>query len=300
MKHILTGLALAACLGQSALAAPVLLCDGTYIASQRWLSSMKTGVFQGGRPLGPVTIRVRECGDAITLTAQGTTIALRRSLAGSATYIGTHQTRGPRLEFTLTAQTPRTIGGTMVASDGQLGLKRTLALMLKKGEAADMTACAHEAAQFDAATPGPDPAALTGLFKAQNLQPAPGFSLSDYIRSTSVTARDITHMSIYMGADGTILPRVSDAALQQAICTGKPGRYAPPAYVINFKLTTVRSSRTDSFAYMQVIDIETGKILEQQEGISEGEGTPAVTAAMNTAWGKTGFGIGQMGDGLAK
>ena len=112
----------------------IIPCDGTYATSQKWLADIVGTAIQGACSLGSIELKTLKCGNTITISADGMNVSLDRISSDSNTFKGNHKGT-PNLEFTLNAKTPQHISGRMIASDGQLTLKRPLAVILQSGSA---------------------------------------------------------------------------------------------------------------------------------------------------------------------
>lgn len=286
MKTFLASLAMSLTLGSSIMAAPILICDGTYIASQQMLSG-RGYVVQGARGLGSVKIKVQECGAKISITAQGMTIPLTRTSDTIAHYTGTFQTPKPLLTFNLTAFTPRTIGGTMKASDGSLTINRTMALMLKSGKPANLEGCVNDTA-MPTLYPNVENAIIetfAALKKSANAN-----NPADHIQSiTKTTTRtDATasyDVRLYLDANGDILSKQSLQDLQTLVC-GAGNDANTPKYTLEFLIDKANTSTKTS---VQVVEISTGKIIETQTASGN-----AMTASITKAWQKLEFKTGAL------
>lgn len=150
-----------------------------------------------------------------------------------------------------------------------------------------LVAATPSAAQQDGGAPGPSgiseeeaAAVVAQAMRERGLTPPPGsaLSLEDYLSTREGGAT--RHVSLWVGPEGHIIPSQEWRDAHPDYCEGK-GRYMKgAAKLVNFKLSRVPGGH---YAFMQLIDVETGLIEGQREGQGSG-GAGGLADALDDAW----------------
>ena len=279
MKYITMLGLLTILMSNTAQAEIVIPCDGTYASSQAWLADIGGTAIQGSRSLGSIKLKVRACGNTITISADGMNVSLGRISSDSNTFKGKHKGT-PNLEFTLNAKTPQHISGRMIASDGQLTLKRPLAVILQSGSAPKLENC-------EAATVPTDlrqyALSVIDLFKYLALSPKSGFGYEDYIHDDSNTEKRQSSVYFYIDHSQSVLAKLereqgfvscSTPAVKDFLVLPK----------IKAKFNILPQGDSMSFQ-LQIIDVSSEfKILQEHSVKASGNSKEDVANAMIALW----------------
>lgn len=265
----------------SAMAAPELrpMCTGTYTIYSGTIegqSGSQTHFIQNKRSQGKGTLDVRKCGREMVLDSEFE-LLLNQSILNDAEYHGELNMGGVTREFTFTSVNPRKMTGIMQAGDGELSLKRGLELVYQSGSAPDLQGCSD-----DSAPPGPNrktsvaETQIASAFNSIGLNPdtANGYSFDDYVWQATSDG-ETAWVSFQLGSSGSIIPVKSEISLEE-ICSGEAGKLDVARQILSFKIFRLEDS---THVFAQLIDLETGKILQQQEGVEDSTSDSAVKSA---------------------
>lgn len=285
MKHLAL-LSVLACSIQALHAAPITPCNGNYEASQKWLAALGGPTIQGGRSLGTVQIKVLDCGNKINLSADGLSIQLSRSPANSNTFKGS-RAGTPNLDFTLEATTAHHIKGKMIASDGELTLKRPLAIILQSGSAPKFDSCSQN--DKNPKDLNQDALSLIKLFEQLKLSPADNFEYADYMHINTWEDKKKSSITLYLDAKNRMLPIIKKKNLNQASCSGnKKQRFSRPVTKITF-ITQRQAEKVELTLKISQTSNPSKILQEQKSQISQSTVDTtivAMTKAMTDTWNK--------------
>lgn len=90
------------------------------------------------------------------------------------------------------------------------------------------------------------------------------------------------HLGILPGSDNAILPAIRTATRFREICRAKEGKLDPPRRPLDFKIYEVENPHGFN-AFAQIIDIETGKSIDQRESKVVGLDDAALADPMQDA-----------------
>ena len=294
--------------GDPALAGKTTLpCQGSYQAMSGTVTLAAGGVvvLPRKRKEGIVHLTYESC-DRVTLNGSGARMTLVRDGTGGG-WTGRMTGGGATRVFQFQALTPRRLTSHMVAVGGGLTVQRGMELTLQTGTENQPTDCVFDTDSKDFSLM--DGAAEAFMAARGLTPPTPDFSRRDYFRARE-TSHDVVqesrkgsvqHVSFLLGRDNAILPSTRGKTRFREACRSNKGELDPPRRMLNFKIHELAPpQRFDVFA--QLIDIETGKILNQSEAIVEGTGEAALATAMGQAAAElegTGVEIGGLSDGRA-
>lgn len=241
-------------------------------------------------------VKVSQCGRQFVLTQGGKRMVFLQSVMDDSLYVA-QDIGTEKAELTVRVVDHKFMVGE-VAGESH-GYKFRFPLVMEPREIAppDMKGC-DDARQPDEeeGTQTTGAQGLTGALALQGKAPAPGYGLSDYVlASTAADGSQKTWLNLSM--EGKILPAEPPTPDMVRICT-TDGRSLidPPRYRLNFKQKAVEDG---IYVFVQVIEIETGKILEQREGFAASPAPADRAQAMNTAWSKLDFSVGAPSDGYS-
>lgn len=290
------------CCQQLAYAEKIIPCNGTYEASQKWLASLGYTI-QGKKDLKPTEVKVLECGNTLEISQHGKTISLKRTTANSNTFKG--EIKGlPTINLNLEAVSAQHMKGLMIASDGELTLKRPVAMILESGTTPNIESCEVRSPARPMHT---NTLALAIVLTQDGIFPSKGRSYQDYIHegksnptyverhegSKTYDLHDSHSVSFYIDDKGAILPKMSDQRLLKGVCSPKEKRLALADKLINIKIIQY-GRQIDVF--LQINNMN-GKITKQYTGIMNGEGVRRISQTIKKAWIKANIPIKSMSDG---
>ena len=272
-----TWLTTAAFLGFSAVAVTASpgICPGTYLGFQATLSGPVLGVFQGRKPTGQVTVTTSNCGNTLKVKPNdGPPMTLER-IAGGA-YTGAIKMQGRAITLSLSAASHQFVSGSMIISGGGLTLARSMDLLL------------HSATDVDDQN---YPKTDTHLVSSENTigvtialekfgaPSADAGESSEFISSAGASNETNGWVSISLDGNGKAIKREDLTLTRQQICNGKINEDIPKQ-ILNFKII---QTDVDTYVFAQLIDLITGKISIQTEGLSEGLDRLSVASAAQKA-----------------
>ncbi|MFT5797451.1 MAG: hypothetical protein ACI84R_001511 [Candidatus Azotimanducaceae bacterium] len=272
-----TWLTTAAFLGFSAVAVTASpgICPGTYLGFQATLSGPVLGAFQGRKSTGQVTVTTSNCGNTLKVKPNdGPPMTLERSSGGA--YIGAIKMQGRAITLSLSAASHQFVSGSMIISGGGLTLARSMDLLLQSATDVDDQNC---------------PKAVTHLVSSENtigvtmaLEKfgAPAVDAgksSEFISSADASNKTNGWVSISLDENRNAIKRKNLTLTRQQICNGKVFENRPKN-ILNFKIV---QTDVDTYVFAQLIDLETGEILKQTAGLSEGVDIIAVASSAQKA-----------------
>lgn len=246
-------------------------------------------------------LRMGQCGRAMTLTIQGTTVTLYQEAMDDRTWSGPiDMGDGVARDMRLTLDADRNLRGGLVATDGVSRVTRPVWLTLDTPVETRFEGCVD-----DAPPPPPDrglrpeAAALANAMAERGMIPADNLSLLDYIE-TSVRGEESVRVRLRLSMDGAVLPRL-DVALRKldpesAYCLDE--RWIdPPVRYLDFQVHTVDG---DPFVFARTIDIATSRIQAQAEGSPDTHTMDGLNTALSDAWTRLNPEIGPLTDGISR
>lgn len=285
MKHAVLPALVLLSLSEAAAAPGFLpMCEGTYEIYSGTITAQaegQTSMIQSPRPQGRGTLKVSQCGRQMNLTSDFE-LLLDQSMLEDARYHGQLDMGGVAREFTFDVVHPRLMTGKMEAAGQGLALSRGLKLVYLSGQAPDMKGCQDDPAEAALQSALSSPAsAVVDAMQAHGLKPPANSSLSpgDYIWRTSDTDGS-AKLAFLIGESGAIVPARRTPVTLEEICSGEAEKIDTPRRVLDFKIFTLDDS---SHVFVRVIDLQTGRILEQREGVVSRTGSKAIGEAAASA-----------------
>lgn len=278
-------------------------CNGTYtLHSAGAVGTAGPMTIPVGKPvLTGAQIELGQCGRELVLTADGVTAVLYQEVMNDRIYSGSlDMGDGAKRRLTLTVGDDRNLRGSLVATDGHAQVTRPLWVMLTKPSETRFEGCVDDDEELSAPRGlSHEATVVLNHLSSLGFVPAESLQFEDYVAMKSPDAQS-THVSLRISREGAVLPRPEIAAEQMddasAYCIGDE-RLDPARQVLDFK---VAYADEDPFVFARIIDIETGKILQQVEGKPAKAGEGALQSAVEDAWLKLSPPLTQMTDGVLR
>lgn len=262
--------------------APV-FCNGTGRLFTSDVAGRSGGVYAvipGSAGDDEVTVEVLECGRAIRVwvPAEARTINLVQSPTHDLQYTDTIEIQGERATFSMFRSDARTLQGTFEVNALEADLYADVTLEVTDAHAPNMAGCEDDPEpEFVPRGVNMSHAALADALTATGRTLPANANFSDFISAEPDAPSGMEAVYVRLGADGDILPSTIRALSVADICSGRFGTAEPPVHVLRFKVFTFERTTT---VFVQRVEIETGKIIEQHEGAATGENESSVTRAM--------------------
>jgi len=254
---------------------------------------------------GLFNVEVGQCGRQFVISQGGKQMLFLQSGTDEALYIaqdiGTEEA----------TKTMRVVGHKVmigkIEGDSH-GFKYTFPVAMEPRDISmpDMEGCAADDDRAEPAEFALENAAARAFLANRGMTPPPGFAPDDFFRTID-TEHDVAsasrkgsirHIRFLLGRGNAVLP---ETGLRE-ICRAGANRLDPPRRMLNFKIFPMENP--DGYlVFAQEIDIETGKILVQAEGESDGRGAIAVQEGMaQAAQGleSRGTRLGPLSDGIVR
>lgn len=287
LQKILAG-PLVVMIGASPAMAQTVPCEGSYSVRMGPVVMSGGMVGRGAEDMGIAQIDVQSCGREFTFDLGGK-LNFAQSVFDDQTYSGGFTGGdGATRTYTLTLAGPTTMIGGLVAQDQDMSVTRTITLTAVDVRPPDLPDCQNDAAGEglpDRATTAAE-AGLQNAMISRGLSPPSGTDLtfSDYTNGIGHSGSEQQRAYILLSADGAFLPRLTDediAKKQVAICAVPDAKFIRAHYMMHVK--TIRFDGKTNI-YLRIIDIDTGKIIKQQEAVVTGEDEVAIASGINAAW----------------
>jgi hypothetical protein len=268
--------------------APV-FCNGTGRLFTSDVAGRSGGVYAvipGSAGDDAVTVEVLECGRAIRVwvPAEARTIHLVQSATHDLQYTDTIEIQGENATFSMFKSDARTLRGTFEVNALEADLYADVTLEVTDAHAPNMDGCEDDPEpEFVPRGISMSHAALADALTATGRTLPANANFSDYISAESNSPSGMEAVYVRLGANGDILPAKVPALSIADICFGRSGTAEPPLEVLRFKVFTFERTTT---VFVQRVEIETGKIVEQHEGAATGEGASSVKRAILMAMGE--------------
>jgi hypothetical protein len=246
-------------------------------------------------------IAVAQCGREMIVTADGISAVLYQEVMDPRSYSGSIEMGdGAARVLTLRVGDDRNLRGAMVASDGNMSVTRPLWFMLTAPSETRFEGCTDDSeGPLSPQGMSAEAAAVVNQLSNMGLSPAEGLEFADYVTTSNPDAQS-ARVSLRLSLDNAILPRPEVAAEQMddesAYCLGDE-RLDPTRQILEIK---VEYADDDPFVFVRFIDVETGKILSQAEGVPNIAGEGALQSAITDGWQKLAPAVGQMTDGVLR
>jgi len=262
--------------------API-FCNGSGRLFTTDVSGQSRGVYStipGSATSDAVTVEVVECGRAIRVwvPSQGRTLHLVQATLDDFQYTDTLEIQGFNATFSMFRSTPHRLQGTYTVNTRDADLYAEVTIEVTDAQAPNMAGCADDPEpEFTPRGISMSHAALADALTSTGRTLPAESNYGDYISAEPDAASGTQIVYVRLGANGDILPSTTPARSIADICAGRANTTEPPVEFLRFKVFTFE--RTTA-VFVQRVEIDTGRIIEQREGIASGENQSSAKIAM--------------------
>jgi hypothetical protein len=218
-------------------------------------------------------IEVLECGAVIIVNVAGERLVLTRFPVGTG-WSGSLSLEGYHSDFSFVRAGPRLMTGRLVTAMDGGTLKTEMRLVVTQGRAPVMTGCPQ--------APEPRPAAaravstaIMALEAVLSEMPLPhGADISDFVAEGVIDNAGTQRVFVLLSEGGEILTRKVPTLTADQICGSEVLTRDAPKYMLTFKFNQFDDATN---VFIQRVEIETGKIVEQHEVVDAGKNEAALT-----------------------
>ena len=224
-----------------------------------------------------VEVSVTDCGRRMVIDAPQARIELLRSALKENALEGTVVTDMPA-EWSLVPLNPRFLEGKIVATMPDGGkASASVTLKMTESRAPDTEGCfSREDKSVSDKDLGHQ--VLSEILLEGDRSLPEGYQIEDYVSHTRV-GEGLDRVHVHLSHSNDIVPLRADSVSLNEICAGN-GWLEPPRWMLNYKIGRATDA---TYVFVQKIEIETGEIVAQREGVADGLGPDAVRSAMQEA-----------------